>query len=359
MIKKMFLVPILVVLVLAFAFSNCAQPASTPAPSPSPAPAPAPAQKPIELKFAHIEPPVSGAAKLYEVWANKVKEQSGGKVTITIYPANSLASPKDMWASMTGGVCDIGFVNLNEESERLVLNTVMKLPALGIPEGIEGMKIWQDLSAKFPEMAAEYKDMKMLFAFTSSPSSLHTIKKEVKVPEDIRGMKITAASQLDLGFLKLAGASPIGQPAPDWYMSLDRGLSEALMSPYQAMEIFGTTPLFKYHVDPAYGPNVLFVLMSINKWNSLSPDIQKVFDDLKPWATEAFCQLKSEEVINIRKKCEGAGQSFTVLTPEQKKLWADNGAPMTEDWIKKVTGQGKPGSAVVEEAKRLAAKYSK
>jgi TRAP-type transport system periplasmic protein len=179
------------------------------------------------------------------------------------------------------------------------------------------------------------------------------------VPDDIRGMKITTASQLDLAFLRLAGASPIAMQASDQYMSLDRGLSEALMSPYQAMDIFGMTPLFKYHVDPTYGPNVLFIFMNLNKWNSLSPDMQKVFDDLKPWATEAFCQLKSEEVINIRKKCEGAGQSFTVLTPEQKKLWADNGAPMTEDWIKKVSGQGKPGSAVVEEAKRLAAKYSK
>jgi TRAP-type transport system periplasmic protein len=176
MIKKMFLVPIAVLLVLAFAFSNCAQPASTPAPSSSPAPAPAPAQKPIELKFAHIEPPVSGAAKLYEVWANKVKEQTGGKVTITIYPANSLASPKEMWASLTGGVCDIGFLNINEESERLILNTVMKLPALGIPDGIDGMKIWQELSAKFPEMPAEYKDMKLLFGFASSASSLHTMK---------------------------------------------------------------------------------------------------------------------------------------------------------------------------------------
>ena len=55
---------------------------------------------------------------------------------------------------------------------------------------IPGLKIWEELWATFPELRDEFKDVKMLFYFATSASSLHTNNKEVRVPDDVKGMKI-------------------------------------------------------------------------------------------------------------------------------------------------------------------------
>ncbi len=384
MMKRLFPVILAILTISTLVFSSCANSTPTPPPSSAPAPAttsapaskpatsttapsttaasstaPASAPKAIELRFAHHEAAVTGAHKLYTEWAGKVKEQTNGKVNITIYPAASLSSISQMWASITGGVTDIGTVMLNEDSAHLVLNTIVKLQTAQVPEGIKGMQIWQELTNKFPDMAAEYGSMKLLFAYTTSPSALHTMKKEVHVPKDLQGMKIMAASKIDLDWMKLCGASPISMSSTDWYTSLERGLSEGLISPYQAMDIFGTTPLMKYHVEPAYGPNIIFILMNKDKWNSLTPDVQKVFDDLKPWAIDAFCQLKVGEGGNVKQKCKAAGQSFYTLSPEEHKLWNDTAATITDQWIKQVEGLGKPGKAMHDEILKISDKYAK
>ncbi len=78
-------------------------------------------------------------------WTQKVEEQTQGRVKITIFPAQSLASLEDMYDSVLGGIADIGFAAGNMEAERWGLNLVFSQPALGAPFGEQGVRFVNDL----------------------------------------------------------------------------------------------------------------------------------------------------------------------------------------------------------------------
>lgn len=314
----------------------------------------------IKLSFAHHEPPVSPSAKIYAEWAKKVEEQANGKVKISVYPAQSLVNSRDLWASVTGGVADIGLAILAESSKELPLSTVMRQSVTGIPDGMPGLQVWNELWTTFPELRAEFKQVKILFYFVTSASCLHTANKEVRLPEDIKGMKfVCPPGGTEAEFLRLAGASPVALPATEWFMAQERGMAEGGMYPYQAMQIFGTTELLKFHVNPSSGPNMLFAVMNIDKWNSLPPDIQKIFKELGPPTNELLTKQKVKEVNLITGKAKDMGHVFLELTPEDRGKWDAAVKPASEKWIQETEALGKPAKKVFEKAIDLAKKYSK
>lgn len=358
--KKLILTMLLLVLTASLIIAGCAQPAPAPSPSPSPAPAPTPAApKVIELSFAHHEPPVSPSAKIYQEWADKIGAQTQGRVKITVYPAEGLAKLRDVWASVTGGVADIGLTVLAEEGKHLQLSNVMKQSSALVPDGLPALKIWDELWNKFPEIQAEYKDVKMLFYFVTSAPGIHTIDKQVRVPNDVKGMKIVCPpGGAEIEFMRLSGATPIAQPAPEWFTALERKMAEGLMAPNAAMQIFGTADLFKYHVYPSYGPNMLYTVMNMSKWNSLPPDIQKVFMDLTASTNEQLTNQKAGEDKQISERLKKEGRVFIDLKPEERNLWNAAVASAADKWIKDTEAVGKPAGKVYEETLKLSKKYT-
>jgi TRAP-type C4-dicarboxylate transport system substrate-binding protein len=264
-----------------------------------------------------------------------------------------------MWATVTGGVADIGFTNSAVDAKRLPLTSAYTLSDAHVPTGLPGLYIWEDLFDEFPEIRAEFQEVKILVPFTSWVTSLHTTKKIVRVPDDLEGMKIVGAGY-QIEYVEFAGASPLRLPPPEWYTALDRGLAGGLIVSYGAMETFGVTELFKYHSDVYYGPAIMFLFMNLDVWNSLSPDIQRVFEDIKPWASEEFTKFNVDRANEIMGKCQDLGHTIYQPTAEEINLWDSVcGAPRTREWIEETEALGKPATEVYEELVRLVGKYTK
>lgn len=245
----------------------CAKPA--PAPASPPASTPASPQV-IKLKFAHHMPAVAVNHKIYTEWANKINEQTQGRVVIDIYPAESLAKSLDMYASLVGGICDFAAVLTPFARDQFPLSGIMLQP-FGAPSFVDGVKMWEELYSKSSEMRTEFAQVKLLFSWVSAPQLLNFTKGQARVPDDIRGMKILSESASTLDLFRLAGATPIFGSITEAYMSLERGLAEGITAPYPALRVFGLMESTKHHLEVYVGAPQCFVIMNGNKWNSLSP----------------------------------------------------------------------------------------
>jgi TRAP-type C4-dicarboxylate transport system substrate-binding protein len=105
---------------------------------------------------------------------------------------------------------------------------------------------------------------------------------------------------------------------------------------------------------------MLFVFMNIDVWNSLSPDIQRVFEDIQPWASEEFSKFTVVQQNEIMGECQDLGHTIYQPTAEEINLWDSVcGAPMTRKWIEETEALGKPATEVYEELVRLVGKYTK
>jgi TRAP-type C4-dicarboxylate transport system substrate-binding protein len=99
--------------------------------------------------------------------------------------------------------------------------------------------------------------------------------------------------------------------------------------------------------------------MNLKKWNSLSPQTQKIIDEVSgAAASERFGKMfdkLSVPDINYMKK---QGDTFITLAPEEKKRWAAAILPLRDKWIKDRTAKGLPADKVVNEMIRLSESFS-
>jgi len=103
-----------------------------------------------------------------------------------------------------------------------------------------------------------------------------------------------------------------------------------------------------------------FLIMNLDAWNALPPDIQEIFEDVFPnYQTPAIVAMDEKDIKTVRGKCEELGHSFVNLTPEEIQEWAKYAQPIHDKWIKEMEAKGLPARAIYDEAKRLISEYAK
>lgn len=312
--------------------------------------------KPIELKLAVHTPPGSLLHRIMSAWKEKVEEVTEGKVEITIYPAQSLVKIRDAYTGTIKGITDIAFTASDMEASRFPLNLAIELPLMDWPGGIAPTRIWTELQKKFPEMRAEYKDVKVLWHYVTMPMTLHFTKKKVRLPEDLKGLKIEAGG-LKSPALKFFGATPMVTSPAEWYTALDRGIEDGMTHNYAPILALKVHTLLTHHVDVDFGLLSQVIVMNKEKWNSLPRDIQKKIDDIRPWIEEKSVEFSLAQSKESQKICEDLGHTFYTPTPEEKKLWLDGAKPVLDAWIAETEAKGLPGRAIVDEMKALIKKH--
>ena len=315
--------------------------------------------KVIELTWAGVIPPVAPASKLYERWGGMVEEKSGGKVKFTYYHGGSLLKHgEEMLRGVQTGIADIGY-NAITERWGFGLNSITELPFLGWNSMPEGAAVYQELLRKFPELQKEYKGLKYYAHTPMPPNQLNTAKKLVRVPSDLKGMKLYASGYI-ANLIGSVGGAPVQVGVGDWFISLNTGLIEGLGTHYVATNVFKCMPLVPYHTDfGRAGISFLFDCLFINPktWNSLPPDIQKIFNDLEPWLVENKIKVDTGEIDRAIAEAKKLKHTFYHPTPEELQLWVDATKTIHEKWIAENEAKGLPAREIYNEAKRLIANH--
>jgi TRAP-type transport system periplasmic protein len=241
--------------------------------------APLPAQdKPIELRFSSWVATVHGHHTGVMVpWAKMVEEKSGGRLKITIYPGSTLGKAVDHYDMVKDGIADMGFTVPGYTPGRFPLITALELPGLFKTSRGGSLAVMSVFDKYFK---SEFKDVKILWFWVHPPGHFHLAKKQVKVLEDLNGLKIRAATPMLTNMVKTLGAIPVSIPAPDTYTALERGTVDGTIFPWEAISSFKIAEVLKYHVASGLYVAPLFTLMNQKKYDSLPPDLRKVIDDL-------------------------------------------------------------------------------
>jgi TRAP-type transport system periplasmic protein len=324
---------------------------------------PAFAQPVIKLTLAHTMPaPPNISGQAWINWSQRIEKQSNGRVKISVYPAGTMIAPKDEYDALAGGVADMGNVDIHFNPQQFPLNSIISiLPGLPFPSVQSRYQVWRELYAKFPEMRAELKGLKVLFIYALAPNSLQFVKRvEVHTPADIKGMRI-ASPPLFFPILRAWGAVEVDIPFTDRYMALEKGTidgSSLPMAVVHGMRIYEVTKASAMNVG-ALPQLAAFAVMNEKTWDRLPPDVQKVFTDNNEYGMlEINGALAAEEKQGIDSVTK-AGHTIVTATPEEYKLWTKPLLPLQDKWVAEREAKGLPARAVLEETKRLLTKYSK
>ena len=305
----------------------------------------------IELRFAHHIPPIAHVAKAIEQWAKQIEKETGGKIKITIFPSAGLLKGSEAFSGTVAGVCDIALINLVYERSKLGLNNMMTLLALPFPNDERGVVMWDKMLKKFPMMEKEFKPVKLLAKSVDMYASIH-LKKAAKVPKDLEGLKIAVMGGDKVALLKEIDASPIGIPANDWYLSLEKGVLDGVYAPIAILVDRGIEPTVPFHIDLPMGQGANVVVMNKDKFNSLPDDVKTVIDKSSKSFGELINKANMQNVEDSWAKCRKLGQTIYKPTAQELKIWMEEAKGTANMWITQNQDKG-PTRQMITYARKI------
>ena len=297
---------------------------------------------PVELRFTSVyidRHPV--VQKAFIPWMEEIKKRTNGEVTITYFNPGTICPDGEMFSAVASGAVDIASNNCSRTNGALPLSDAGNIPFLFKDAESAAMSMWR-MSQKNPEWAAEFKDMKLLTQYTSALMMLHSVKKPVAKLDDLRGMKITTVGGLDRDIMKSLKASPILVALPDTYMSLSRGMADGCSLAIAPLRSFKITECIKYTTNDPISASPMWMAMSKQAWERLSPEQQKVFEEVSGEAlARSVGKALDDGVAADSKWMAEQGHTFLNFDPAEKAKLEKATADIAEVWIKKMEKQGK------------------
>jgi len=326
--------------------------------------APALAQQ-VVLKVHHFLPATSNAQKnIIEPWCDKVAKDSGDRLKCQIYPSMQLGgTPAQLFDQARDGVADIVWTLPTYSAGRFVKSEVFELPFLTRSARGSSQAYWQYVQKNALD---EFAGVRPLWLHTNDGSSFHmTSPKGLKTLEELKGLKIRAATRLNSRMLAALGAAPVQMPLPAVPEAMAKGVIDGAMVPWEGVPAAKLQEIAKSHLDvgagqPKFANSIFAFVMNQAKYDSLPADLKKVIDNnsgvqMSAWAGEKFDAV----VVANHKLATDRGNLVFALAPEEAARWTKATADVDDQWVKEVSAKGANGAALLEDARGLIRQYDR
>jgi len=298
---------------------------------------PAQAQAARQFSFAYDQPTTTAYGIAANIFDAKLKELSGGKLSINQFPGGQLGQEPQMLQKMRAG--DIDFVITS------TANASTLAPQAGVFSLHFIFRDQQHLQHVLadPAVADEFRAMvrdsvqgaHVLGLLTMGMRSMYS-KQEVKSIDDVKGKKVRVqATKTEDTLFPAYGAQTVHMPFGDVYTSLQTGVvnvAENGVNVYLANKHYEVAPVLSMTEHEANN-NCLWV--SEKTWNSLTPEqqrwVQAAADEVSKTEPAMALKLERDSADKLKsmgvKVVEGVDKSgfMKAAAPLQDQLAAELG----------------------------------
>ena len=239
----------------------------------------------IVFKLSENQPPSNPVTKAMYRFSDIVKEKSGGKLIIDVYPSGQLGNETESIEQVQLDLID--FVRVNSVTLAQVASEVgvFTLPYIfkdskhkyEVLDGEIGSNVSYDLE-KYNMLNLGYLEAGTRNFYTTKP---------VKSIKDLKGMKIRVQpSAIPVAMVKMIGAVPTPMNYGEVYSSLQTGVIDGAENDFVSYNTSSHYEVAKnYILDGHLSPPAL-LLMSKKTFDKLSPKNQKIITEAAAEATE-------------------------------------------------------------------------
>ena len=303
----------------------------------------------IDLKFSHSFSPMhTMQKKVFEPWGEKLSQLTDGKVKVTMFPGGALGKPGDQYVLAEHGIADIVYLLHDYSPGRFPVTSLFELPFM-IPSAEVGSEaMWKTYEA-FPAFQKEYSKYKVLALFCHPPGHFHTTKTPIRSIDDFNGMKMRTASPWVTAALKNFGSIPVEMPITDTYTSLERGVVDGTVVPFEGLGIFKLDDLVHYTTLADFYTVTMAVLMNKRKYESLPDDVKKAIDDNSGLVMSSWCgkAYDSAEIPFKQRAIDKGIEMIELPDADMQKLHAQT-LPLRDEWTKEMKKRGIDGKPILE-----------
>lgn len=283
------------------------------------------------MYLAHTLPQTHPVHKGILEFKKSLKEKSGGKMDLKVFPDGQLGSEREVLELL-----QIGSVAITKVSAATLSNFVPEYHVLGIPY------LFKDKQQQFDVLEGEIGKsilekgskfwLRGLCYYDAGSRSFYTSNKAIRTPEDLKGLKIRVMNnQMAINMVDALGGSATPMAYGELYTAIQQGVVDGAENNPPSFVSSNHYEVSKYYTLDQHSsvPDVL--LIGTKYWNKLSDEekiwVQEAADESSQ-AQKKFWNESVEESMAIAKK-----SGVEIIIPE-KALFQEQSKSVLETFVR-------------------------
>ena len=254
------------------------------------------------LRFAHGMGPGEVGYTMFQEFADNVTKRTNGEITFTIFPADQLGKESDTLMQAKNGAIDITAGSM-----------AMLSPLVPSMEMVNAPFLWKDwdeartvidgtaFDPEFDELRDKHNLVPLTRTFYFGWRDFTFSNKEVKKPEDMKGLKVRVPENpLWVEMVKAIGAVPTPIPFSEVYTALQQKVVDGQENPVPTIQARKYFEVQKYLSVSKHMLQTNLILINKRSLAKLSSDDQKIlFEEAAVIAKKnaELVQKQEEEVL--------------------------------------------------------------
>lgn len=270
-----------------------------------------------EVKFAGANqkghPQVTGMEKFAEV----MKEKSGGKIDVKVFPGGVLGGDVQTVSALQGGIVQMMVLNAG-----ILQNLAKPFASVDLPflfaSGPQADKVMDGpfgdhLNAMLPE-----KGLVSLGYWELGFRNLTNKKRPVTSLDDLKGLKIRIIqSPIMVDLFGALGTNAVPLAYTELYTALETGTVDGQENPYANIIAAKFYEVQKFLTNTRHIYNPQIVIISKKFWDTLNADEQKLFKDAAIEARAFQRKVNRDKDADFLKQIKELGMQVTDLSPAE------------------------------------------
>jgi tripartite ATP-independent transporter DctP family solute receptor len=257
---------------------------------------PSAASAQTKLKWAHVYEVAEPYHTEALLAAEEIKKRTNGKYQIDVFPASQLGNENQINEGLGLGTVDMIYTGAS------FAGAIHKpISITGAPFVLRDFDHWKAYreSQLFRDIAKGYEDKTKhkVMSLTYYGQRMVTANKEIKKPEDMKGMKLRVPpAPLFLMFTKSVGANATPIAFAEVYLALQQGTVDGQENPLPTIMAKKFYEVQSHIMLTGHITESLLVIVGSHVWSKLNDDEKKIFNEvLIQAAAKATDQIRASE----------------------------------------------------------------
>jgi len=285
----------------------------------------------VTLRSSDTHPDGYPTVEGVKAMATEVKEKTGGRVCIEVFPSSQLGEEKDTIEQTQFGVIDMIRASFGSFNDIVPVTQTVSLPYLYRSEDhmhkvLDG-PIGADIAKEF-----EPHDLVLLAYYDGGARSFYNSQKAIKTVDDLKGMKFRVMqNDVFVDMMSALGANATPMPYGEVYSSIQTGVIDGAENNFPSFDSAGHAEVAKFFTLDQHLMVPELVAISKTSWEKLSPEDQAVLREAAVNSATLQRKLWADQEKASEEKVVAAG--VEVTRDVDKTAFIEAMAPVYEKYV--------------------------
>jgi tripartite ATP-independent transporter DctP family solute receptor len=299
--------------------------------------------KVYNLKYGYITPELTPKDNNETAFAytfkNYVEKQSKGRIKVTLYPGGQLGKFPEMIQGAMSGSIDIALTNAIPLNNFYPKSMIFGIPGV-FNDKNECTAILNSAWGKAFNSGIEKKlGVKVLFHYSPGLRNFTNSKKELRVPEDAKGLTIRVMeSPVSIKMVEALGAKAVPIASSEMYVAMQNHVVDGQENPIPSIIQDLTYEVQKYLVLDGHFASSMMLLMNKKLFDGMPANLQKIIQTGVQKAWVAGKKVIDRQEVDGIKFLQKKGMQVYIPTKQEAQRWRDVVGKPTQAYVRQQLG---------------------